>query len=55
MMHHYTTFGHKRFDGSEDISKTFTDILNRRCDLDVEHSNPLFSQDTTAYDDVPLN
>ena len=30
--------------------QTFTDILNRRCDLDLEHSNPIFPQDTLVYD-----
>ena len=33
--------------------KTFTNILNLRCDL--EHSNPTFQQDTLAYDAVPSN
>ena len=33
----------------------FTDIFNLYCDLDLGHSNPLFSQDTQAYDDVPSN
>ena len=28
---------------------TFTDILNRRRDLDLEHSNSIFPQDTPAY------
>ena len=34
--------------------KTFTDILNFHCDLDLECSNPVFPQDTLAYDAVLL-
>ena len=30
--------------------KTFTDILNLCCDLDLKCSNPIFPQDTPAYD-----
>ena len=33
----------------------FTDILNLRCGLDLECSNPLFQQDTPAYDAVLPN
>ena len=48
MMHHHTKFGGKRFSGSEDISgQTFIDILNFRCDLDLEDSTPIFS--TTSW------
>ena len=32
--------------------QTFIDILNLRCDLDLEHSNPIFSHDTPAFGDV---
>ena len=35
--------------------QTFTDILNLPCDLDLEHSNPIFPQDTLAYDAVLSN
>ena len=35
--------------------QTFTNILNLRCDLDVESSNPIFPQDTQAYDAVLSN
>ena len=35
--------------------QTFTDILNLRCDLDLERSNPVFPKDTPAYDAVPSN
>ena len=35
--------------------QTFTNILNHRCDLDLEHSNPIFPQDTPAYDGVLSN
>ena len=30
--------------------QTFTDILNLHCDLDLQRSNPIFPQDTPAYD-----
>ena len=55
MVHHQAMFGYKIFGGSEDAVQTFSDILNLCCDLDVEHSNPTFSQDTLAYDHVPSN
>ena len=29
--------------------QTFTDILNLRCDLDLERSNPIFPKDTPDY------
>ena len=29
---------------------TFTDILNLHCDLDLEHSNSIFPQNTPACD-----
>ena len=35
--------------------QTFTDILNLCCDLDLERSNPIFPQDTQAYDAVLSN
>ena len=35
--------------------QTFTNILNLRCGLDLEYSNPIFSQDTPAYDAVSSN
>ena len=35
--------------------QTFTDILNLSYDLDLEQSNPFFSQDTLAYDAVLSN
>ena len=35
--------------------QTFIDILNLRCDLDSECSNPTFSQDTLADDAVLSN
>ena len=35
--------------------QTFTDILNLHCDLDLECSNPIFQQDTPAYDAVLTN
>ena len=35
--------------------QTFTDILNLRCHLDLEYSNPIFPQDTMAYNAVLSN
>ena len=32
--------------------QTFTDLSNLHCDLDLEHSNQIFPQDTLAYDAV---
>ena len=41
---------------SEDIIwKTFTDILNLYCEPDLEYSNPIFPQDTPAYDALLSN
>ena len=51
IMHHHTKFGHKTFPSS-DVQKNI-EILALCCDLDPEHSNPIFSQDTLASDDVP--
>ena len=53
MMHHHTKFGYLRFSGSGDIGQTSPDISNHHCNLDLEHSNPVISQDTLANDDVP--
>ena len=55
MMHHHTTFGYKRSSGPEDTGRTVTDIWNLRCDLALEHSNPIFLHSTLAYDDVSTN
>ena len=35
--------------------QTFTDILNLHCDLDLEHSNPIFQKDIPAYNAVLPN
>ena len=53
MMYHHTKFGYKMFSGSEGIIQTI-EILNVCCDLDLEHSNPIFSLDTFTYDNLPL-
>ena len=55
MLHHNTKFDHKMLCGSEDTIRTFTNILNLHCDLDHECSNPIFPQDTLAYDAVLSN
>ena len=56
MLHNHTRFGNKMFGGSEDIVWANNHyILNFHCDLDLEHSNPIFPQDTLAYDAVLPN
>jgi len=35
--------------------QTFNQVLNHHCDLDLEHSTPVFSPQTLAYGDVPTN
>ena len=55
MLHKHTKFGNKMFCGSEDIVQTNINIFNLRCDLDLERSNPIFPQDTLAYDAVLSN
>lgn len=35
--------------------QTSAEILNLLCDLDHEHSKPIFLLDTLDYDDVPWN
>ena len=55
ILHHHTKFGNKMFCDSEDIIWTFTDILNLRNDLDLECRNPIFPQDTLAYDAMVQN
>ena len=56
LQHHHTKFGNKMFCGLEDNTRQiFTDIFNLRCDLDLERSNPIFPQDTLAYDVVLAN
>ena len=35
--------------------QTVTDSLNLCCDLDLKRSNPIFPQDTSAYDAVLWN
>ena len=53
LQHHHTMFGNKMFVVNKISSgQIFTDILNLRCDLDLEHSNPIFPQDTLAYNTV---
>ena len=53
MLHHHTKFGNKMFCGSEDnIQTNIHDILNLRCDLHLERSNPIFAQDTPVSNAV---
>ena len=53
MLHNHTRFGDKCSVVQKILSgQTFTNILNLCCDLDLERSNPIFPQDTPAYDAV---
>ena len=47
--------GHDHMHKENIIQQTFTDILNRCCDLDLKCSNPIFPQDTPDYDAVLSN
>ena len=51
-MHQNTKFTIKMFGSFENIIWINSDILTLHCDLDLECSNPIFPQDTLAYDDV---
>ena len=55
MIHHNTKFGNKMLGGLEDIIWTNINILILCCDLDLERSDPIFSQDTLAYNTVQSN
>ena len=60
MLRHCTKLGTKKKKNSSVVQKTssgqtFSDILNLRCDLDLEHSNPIFQKDTPAYYAVQSN
>ena len=51
IMHHHT-----KFDRSEILSgKTFSEVQNLHCDLDLEYSKAIFSQDTPAYEHALSN
>ena len=52
MMYHHTKFGYKRFSSSEDVSRQMLiQICNVLCDLD--QSDPIYSLDNLAYDNLP--
>ena len=54
MMHHHSKFGNKMFGSSEDIVQiNIHQHFDLHCDLDLEHSNQNFPQDTPAHDDLP--
>ena len=56
MLHNHTRFGNKMSVVQKILSgQTFTNILSPSCDLDLESSNPIFPQDTLAYDAVLSN
>ena len=51
-MHHNIKFGNKMFGGLEAMVWANIDIWTLYCDLDLERSNTVISQDTLAYDEV---
>ena len=54
VMHHCAKFGNTRSSYSEDIIWKKINWNPNRCDLGLEHSNPMMdiiSQDTPDYDD----
>ena len=58
MMHHFTVFGYKKLNWSEDIVQT--DIQwsfkpSLACDLALEYSNAIVLQDNQAYEHVLSN
>ena len=55
MLHDHTKFGKKCSVIKKISSRTFTDFVNLWCDLDFEHSNPIFPLNTLAYDAVLSN
>ena len=67
IIYYHTQFGKKKKMGEEfrrywadaiwhkekiSSRQTFTDILNLRCDLDLQRSSPIFQKNTLAYDAV---
>ena len=56
LQHHHTKFDNKSFVVQKISSgQIFIDIFNLRCDLDLERSNPIFQQDSLAYNAVVSN
>ena len=56
ILHNHTRFGNKCFVVLKVSSRqTLTNILNLHCDLDLERCNPIFPQNTQAYDAVLSN
>ena len=59
MMYHRTGFGYKiKLLSIQKIASklTLTDMFNHGCDINLEHSNPIFSLIIFfAYDDISLN
>ena len=51
MLQNHTQFGKKKIVVRKILSgQTFTNSLNLRCDLDLEHSNKILPQDIPAFD-----
>ena len=47
MMYHYTGFGYKKVQRFISPKLTLIQTFNLGCDIDLEHSNPTFSLDTS--------
>ena len=51
MMYNQTKFGCQGINSSEDtVERGYFDNVGPHCDLDIEHSEPIFLHDTLAYD-----
>ena len=56
MMHHHTVWLQKGFLVQKISSgQTFNQAMNLHCDLDLDHSEAMFPQNSPAYDAVPSN
>ena len=55
MVHKHTYFDCQEISGTKKKKDTqrLDKALNLYSDLDLEHNNPIFTQDTPANDDVP--
>ena len=53
MMYHPIIFGCRKISSSVDmIGTVIFDYMSPHCDLELEDSKPIFSQETPAYDDT---
>ena len=47
MMYHHTGFGYKRFSDYKISKLSLIETFNLGCDIDLYHSNPIFSLNTS--------